>query len=45
MTRTTEKNKIIEERHKLCKTLYLISKKKQTKEIRRRGNKVQTGKT
>jgi len=39
MTRTTEKNKIIEERHKLCKTLYLIKKEtdKRNKEKRKQG--------
>ena len=39
MTRTIEKNKIIEERHKLCKTLYLIKKEtdKINKEKRKQG--------
>ena len=39
MTRTIEMNKIIEERHKLCKTLYLIKKEtdKINKEKRKQG--------
>ena len=41
MTRTTEMNKIIEERHNLCKTLYLIKKENDKKNIEKmkRGEK------
>ena len=43
MTRTTEINNIIEERHKLCKTLYLIKKEtdKINKEKKKQGDEPQ----